>query len=149
MPRQKILETNISLYLCYLVWIKQNLKARLQPHSRGLLSPHPKESEGRKTLVQAGHVSRWQIIFMGGVPIYQSIATATVCYLQTRLSKQPWKAPFRFRSENLSKLRLGYVSLPLFFVTSNFLAGTWPAWTRVFPPSLWGGEMKDPGNEVG
>ena len=28
-----------------------------QPRSQGLSSPHPKGSEGRKTLAQAGHVS--------------------------------------------------------------------------------------------
>ena len=28
-----------------------------QPRSQDLSSPHPKGSEGRKTLVQAGHVS--------------------------------------------------------------------------------------------
>ena len=28
-----------------------------QPRSQGLSSPHPKGSEGRKTLVQAGHMS--------------------------------------------------------------------------------------------
>ena len=28
-----------------------------QPRSQGLSSPHPKGSEGRNTLVQAGHVS--------------------------------------------------------------------------------------------
>ena len=36
-----------------------------------------------------------------------------------------------------------------FYVTSHFLGGTWPVWTRVFLPSLhWGREMKSPGNEV-
>ena len=43
-----------------------------------------------------------KFIFMGGVPIYQSIVAAAVCYLLNRLSGQPWKALFRFRSEYLS-----------------------------------------------
>ena len=33
-----------------------------------------------------------KFIFMGGVPIYQSIVAAAVCYLLNRLSGQPWKA---------------------------------------------------------
>ena len=34
----------------------------MQPRSQGLSSPHPRGSEGRKTLVQAGHVApkRWE-----------------------------------------------------------------------------------------
>ena len=43
-----------------------------------------------------------KFIFEGGVPIYQSIVAAAVCYLLNRLSGQPWIALFRFRSEDLS-----------------------------------------------
>ena len=43
-----------------------------------------------------------KFIFEGGVPIHQSIVAAAVCYLLNRLSGQPWKALFRFRSEDLS-----------------------------------------------
>ena len=35
----------------------QSSRQSLQPRFQGLSSPHPKGSEGRKTLVQAGHVS--------------------------------------------------------------------------------------------
>ena len=73
-----------------------------QPRSQGLSSPHPKGSEGRKTLVQAGTCLGNKFIFKGGVLIYQSIVAAAVCYLLNRLPGQPWKALFRFRSEDLS-----------------------------------------------
>ena len=43
-----------------------------------------------------------KFIFEGGVPIYQSIVAAAVCYHLNRLSGQPWIALFRFRSEDLS-----------------------------------------------
>ena len=43
-----------------------------------------------------------KFIFKGGVLNYQSIVTAAVCHLLNRLSGQPWKALFRFRSEDLS-----------------------------------------------
>ena len=43
-----------------------------------------------------------KFIFIGGFPIYQSIVAAAVCYLQNRVSGQPWKALFQFRSEDLS-----------------------------------------------
>ena len=39
---------------------------------------------------------------MGGVPLYQSIVAAAVCYILNRVSGQSWKALFRFRSEDLS-----------------------------------------------
>ena len=45
----------------------------------------------------------YKFIFEGGVPIYQSIVAAAVCYLLNRLSGKPRKALFRFRSEDLSK----------------------------------------------
>jgi len=37
--------------------LEKTLISRGQPRSQGLSSPHPKGSEGRKTLAQAGHVS--------------------------------------------------------------------------------------------
>ena len=40
----------------------------VQPRSQGLSSPHAKGSEGRETLVQAGHVSWWQIYLQGRGP---------------------------------------------------------------------------------
>ena len=43
-----------------------------------------------------------KFIFEGGVPVYQSIVAAAVYYLLNQLSEQPWKALFRFRSEDLS-----------------------------------------------
>ena len=49
------------------------------------ISP-PQGSDGRKTLVQAGHVSWWQIYLHGGVPFYQSIVATAVCYLLNRPS---------------------------------------------------------------
>ena len=42
-----------------------------------------------------------KFIFMGGVPINQSIVAAAVFYLLNRLSGQSWKVLFRFRSEDL------------------------------------------------
>ena len=40
-----------------------------------------------------------KFIFEGGVPIYQSIVAAAVCYLLNRLPGQPWKALFRFAAK--------------------------------------------------
>ena len=35
----------------------------MQPRSQGFSSPHPRESEGRETLVPAGHVppKKWEV----------------------------------------------------------------------------------------
>ena len=57
--------------------------ALIQPRSQGLSSPHPKGSERRKTLVQAGHVSWWQIYHHGRGPICQSFGRSC-CLLPTR-----------------------------------------------------------------
>ena len=44
------------LFSAILTHLSVNFGVR-QPRSQGLSSPHPKGSEGRKTLVQAGHMS--------------------------------------------------------------------------------------------
>ena len=56
--------------LCRDLWIicLMILLMLFQPRSQGLSSPQPKASEGRKTLVQAGHVSWWQIYIHGRGP---------------------------------------------------------------------------------
>ena len=72
-----------------------------QPRSQGLSSPHPKGREEERPWFRLVICLGDHFIFMGGVPIYQSIVAAAVCYLN-RLSGQPWKALFRFRSEDLS-----------------------------------------------
>ena len=41
------------------------IRPRNQPRSQGLSSPHPKGSEGGKSLVQAGHMS-WRQIYLHG-----------------------------------------------------------------------------------
>ena len=63
-----------------------------QPRSQGLSSPR------FRLITCLGN----KFISVGGVPTYQSIVAAAVCYLLNCLSGQPWKALFRFRSEDLS-----------------------------------------------
>ena len=49
----------LAILLCLVIAevLGISTKPRRQSHSQGLSSPHPKGSEGRKTLVQAGHLS--------------------------------------------------------------------------------------------
>ena len=67
------------------------------------ISP-PQGSEGRKTLVQAGHVSWWQICLHGRGPNLSKYCCRYCLFPPTinRLSGQPWKTLFRFRSHGLS-----------------------------------------------
>ena len=67
------------------------------------ISP-PQRGEGRKTLAQAGHVSWWQIYLHGRGPNLWKYCRRCCLLPPTinRLSGQPWKTLFRFRSEDLS-----------------------------------------------
>ena len=55
-----------------------------------------------------------------------------------------------FYSEEKTKPRPGYISLPLIFCYLSLFweARDQPELGSFFPRSLWGGEMKEPGNEV-
>ena len=66
------------------------------------ISP-PQRERGKKEGAKGwSHVLVTNLSSSEGVPIYQSIVAAAVCYLLNRLFGQPWKALFQFRSEDLS-----------------------------------------------
>ena len=54
-----------------------------QPRSQGLSSPHPKGAREERPWFRLVTCLGDKFIFMGGVPIYQSMVAATVCYLLT------------------------------------------------------------------
>ena len=58
-----------------------------QPRSHGLSSPYPKGREGWKTLVQAAHVSWWQI-YLHGRGLSLSKYCRRWCHIQNLLSGQ-------------------------------------------------------------
>ena len=64
--------------------------------------PTPKQAREERPWFRLVTCLGEKFIFKGGVPVYQSIVAAGVCYLLNRLSGQPWKALFRFRSEDMS-----------------------------------------------
>ena len=77
------------------------------PHRRNLVPrvfhlPTPKGAREERPWLRLITCLGNKFIFKGGVLNYQSIVTAAVCHLLNRLSGQPWKALFRFRSEDLS-----------------------------------------------
>ena len=63
-----------------------------QPHSESFSPPHPKGTKEGRPWLRLITCRDDKFVFMGGVPIYQSIVLAGVCYIQNRLSRQPWKA---------------------------------------------------------
>ena len=76
-----------------------------QRRSQGILSPPPPTPKGAREEKPWFRLVTYlgdKFIFIGGVPIYQGIVAAAVCYLQNWFSWQPWKALFRFRSKHLS-----------------------------------------------
>ena len=78
------------------------------PHVNGNLVPRvfhlptPKGAREERPWLRLVTCLGNKFIFKGGVPIYQSIVAAALCYLLKRLSGQLWKALFRFRSGDLS-----------------------------------------------
>ena len=82
------------------LWFSHSFCANLVP--RVFHFPTPKGAREERPWFRLVTRLGDKFIFMGGVPICQSIVAAAVCYLLNRLSGQPWKALFRFCREDLS-----------------------------------------------